>query len=141
MTTVDPITAKYGTSYSTSASTSSNEMSGADFMKLLLAQLTHQNPLEPMSDADMMNQYAQLNSVQELQNMTSLMTQNTVISQTAYAASLIGREVEVATGTDTSVTGVVTGVSVENGSLMLHIGDETYALSDVMEIHQVSESE
>ncbi len=137
MSTLNPILSQYSTAaaQSASASSSSSEMSGTDFMELLLAQLTNQNPLEPMSDADMMNQYAQLTSVEELQSMNAMITQSTVVSQTAYAASLIGKNVEVATGTDTSISGLVTGVSVVNGALSVHIGDSVYPLANVTEIH------
>lgn len=41
------------------------------FMEVLLAQLRHQNPLQPMDDKDLIGQMAQLNSLQELQKINS----------------------------------------------------------------------
>ena len=35
----------------------SNELDSSQFMQILLAQLTHQNPLEPMDNAEMMSQF------------------------------------------------------------------------------------
>ena len=42
----------------------SNELDSSQFMQILLVQLTHQNPLEPIDNAEMMSQFSQLNSLQ-----------------------------------------------------------------------------
>ncbi len=47
------------------------EIDSGAFMKMLLAQLRHQNPLEPMDDKEMIGQMTQLNSLQELQKINS----------------------------------------------------------------------
>ncbi len=47
------------------------EVDSGAFMKMLLAQLRHQNPLEPMDDKEMIGQMTQLNSLQELQKINS----------------------------------------------------------------------
>jgi flagellar basal-body rod modification protein FlgD len=44
---------------------------GSAFMEVLLAQLRHQNPLEPMDDKELIGQMAQLNSLQELQKINA----------------------------------------------------------------------
>ena len=118
----------------TTSSASFADMDASDFMNLLMAQLTHQNPMEPMDDTDMMNQFSQLNSLSQLQSISSLLTQSTAINQTAYATSLIGKTVKVAVDTDTTVEGVVSSVSAEDGVMMIKVDDETYPLSDVIEI-------
>lgn len=41
----------------------------SEFMQILLIQLQHQNPFEPMDDAAMIAQMAQLNSLEELQKI------------------------------------------------------------------------
>jgi flagellar basal-body rod modification protein FlgD len=46
-------------------------MDSGAFMQVLLAQLRHQNPLEPMNDQQMIGQMAQLNSLEELQKINS----------------------------------------------------------------------
>jgi flagellar basal-body rod modification protein FlgD len=46
-------------------------LDGGAFMEVLLAQLRHQNPLQPMDDKDLIGQMAQLNSLQELQKINS----------------------------------------------------------------------
>lgn len=44
-------------------------MDASAFMQVLLAQMRHQNPLEPMDDKEMIAQMTQLNSLQELQKI------------------------------------------------------------------------
>lgn len=66
------------------------------FLKLLVAQLTHQDPLNPVEDKEFIAQLAQFTQVEELQNIgTGIESLNAsfLAQQTTNAASLIGREV------------------------------------------------
>jgi flagellar basal-body rod modification protein FlgD len=105
-----------------------------DFMMMLLAQLTHQNPLEPMKDSEMMTQYASLNSVQELQNIRGMMTTISQGSQIGYAASLIGKVAKVNKADGSQMEGEVKSVTVESGKVMLQIGTEKAPIENVVEI-------
>lgn len=74
----------------------SNILSKDDFMRLLITQLKNQNPIEPMKNEDFIAQTAQFSSLEQLQNMNTLLTSlessmNT--SRNAIASSLIGRKV------------------------------------------------
>ena len=105
-----------------------------DFMLILLAQMTHQNPLEPMKDSEMMGQYAQLNSVQQLQSINAALTQMMTYNQTSYAASLIGKVARIAKDDGTSLEGEITGISMESGRMLVQIGDQKAPLENVVEI-------
>lgn len=105
-----------------------------DFLTMLVAQLTHQNPLEPMKDSEMMSQFTQLNSLQELQAMRLVLDSAAAANQNAYAASLIGKIVKVAQKDGSTLEGVVGGVTSEKGVLYLQIGTQKAPLSDVIEI-------
>ena len=66
------------------------------FLKLLVAQLSNQDPLNPVEDKEFIAQLAQFTQVEELQNLNSGMeTLNAsyLAQQVTNAASLIGREV------------------------------------------------
>ncbi|MCB9134648.1 MAG: hypothetical protein H6636_04425 [Anaerolineales bacterium] len=108
-------------------------MDGDDFMLLLLTQMRHQDPLEPMDDQAMMSQFTQLNSLQQLQQINatiySALNQPPDLSE---ASALIGKTIETNNGT----TGMVTGVSIANGQIMLWLGDEQVPLSSVTSIQQ-----
>lgn len=113
---------------------SGNAMKSTDFLQILMAQLTHQNPMEPMNDADMMNQFAQLNSLQELQEMGSVMDKVSYSSQASYAANLIGKQVTAIADNGILIEGKVTAVMTVDSNLKIDIGGQTAQLKNVREI-------
>jgi flagellar basal-body rod modification protein FlgD len=104
------------------------------FLTLLMAQLTNQNPLEPLKDSEMLSQFAQLNSVEELRSIHTLLTDTASANQTGYAASLIGKTITANRASDEDLSGVVTSITVEAGKVYVHVGKEVAMLSDVVEI-------
>ncbi len=112
-------------------STASASQGSGDFMALLLAELTHQNPMEPLKDNEMMSQFASLNSVQELQSIRLMMGQMGQGSQIGYAASLIGKYATVNKLNGDQLKGEVTAVTIEAGKIMIQIGEEKAPLENV----------
>ena len=128
-------TAAAATSTNSSAQGTASAAAGTnDFMKMLLAQLTHQNPLEPMKDSEMMTQYASLNTVQELQTIRGMMTTVSQGSQIGYAASLIGKNAKVNKDDGSQMEGEVKAVTMESGKVMIQIGNEKAPIENVVEI-------
>ncbi len=78
---------------------SANALSSLDFMHLLVVELQHQNPLEPMSTTDMASQLSQMTMAQQLTeinaSMEASLTMSQSINNTAMLA-LVGRNVTVA---------------------------------------------
>lgn len=73
-----------------------------DFLKLLIVQLTHQDPLNPMDDREFIAQAAQFSALEQMQNLNeSFSTVAKAMSRVERMAALglIGREVEVMSGT------------------------------------------
>lgn len=122
------------TDSSTKTAQQTANFDGSDFMLLLLAQLKNQNPLEPMDDKDMMGQMTQMNSLQTLQSIQSTLEILTAGNQVSSAANLIGKTVKANVGEDEPLEGVVTGVTVEEGKIMISIGDETVPINAIIEI-------
>jgi flagellar basal-body rod modification protein FlgD len=122
--------------YTTTASATSQSATtgqSTNFMELLLIQMTHQNPLEPMKDSEMMGQMAQLNSVQELQTIKQAMQEMLAANRASYAASLVGKTAEAEVQGQT-IKGLVTGVTIDGTQVNVHIGDATVPLDAVTEI-------
>jgi flagellar basal-body rod modification protein FlgD len=65
MTTVSGTSSTTGTSSSSSTSTTSafNKLGATDFLKLLTAQLNHQDPTQPVDNTQMVAQLAQFSSL------------------------------------------------------------------------------
>jgi flagellar basal-body rod modification protein FlgD len=101
------------TSSTSSASTSSTSSSNTsvtknDFLKLLIAQMKNQDPLNPMDGTQYVSELAQFSSLEEMQNMndnlTTSINANYTLTQSinnTLAANLIGKDVEVTASTVT----------------------------------------
>jgi flagellar basal-body rod modification protein FlgD len=137
ITSVSGVAAAAAASTSTVQGTASATKGNNDFMTLLLAELTHQNPMEPLKDNEMMSQYTSLNSVQELQSIRAMMTQMGQGSQIGYAASLIGKYATVNKTNGDQLKGEVTAVTIEAGKVMIQIGEEKAPLENVTVIKDV----
>jgi flagellar basal-body rod modification protein FlgD len=92
----------------TSSTQTKNTIMGKDdFLKMLIAQLKNQDPLNPLDGSNFAAQLAQFSSLEQLQNMnTQLQTLGTSFSSlnNVQAANLIGNEVS-AKGNTTTVEG------------------------------------
>jgi flagellar basal-body rod modification protein FlgD len=120
--TTTPATAVPGASPAPSSGQASSGTNGIlgqnDFLKLMIAQLQAQNPLEPGNTNEFLNELAQITQVEQI---TNLATSN----QLSSAVNLIGHQVsytangELKTGTvqsaQSSASGVTVTVSGETG--------------------------
>lgn len=79
------------------------------FLKLLVAQLKYQNPMEPVDSSQFMVQTAQFTMVEKLQAMATQTDALVAGEASQRAAGLLGRQVTYVDGTGTTQTGVVTG--------------------------------
>ncbi|MDP3830447.1 MAG: flagellar hook capping FlgD N-terminal domain-containing protein, partial [Ignavibacteriaceae bacterium] len=73
-----------------------------DFMKLMLTQLKHQDPLNPMEGSEFAAQLAQFSSLEQLSNLNELTAQsidaNYYLTQSinnTMTATLIGKDVKL----------------------------------------------
>ncbi|MGR6874907.1 flagellar hook assembly protein FlgD [Pseudomonas sp. HK3] len=76
----------------------SNELGKNDFLKLLVAQMNNQNPLEPQDNTEFVAQLAQFSSVEGIENLNSTvgdMASELRSSQALQASSLVGQSVVV----------------------------------------------
>ncbi len=109
-----------------------------DYMKVLIAQLQHQNPLEPLNNNEMASQLAQFSQLQQLESMNSNFAQILAITNRSYANSLIGKEVtffaqDMETGELVQKVGMVDEVynDLDAGESLLKVtvDGEEYSLS------------
>lgn len=113
--------------------TAGNSSLGKDeFLKLLIAQLQNQDPLNPMEDREFISQMATFSSLEQLINMTRMFEQF-VTSQTNAAiiqsSQIIGKEIkyieyiDLEDGTKEQVekTGIVKAVSFKGGNILFEL--------------------
>ena len=97
-----------------------NNLNMQDFLKVLLTQLTYQDPLKPMDNQQFMAQVAQFTALGQTQQMNSNI--ETLVSNQASLQSvgLIGRTVDITTSSGT-VTGTVSALSLSGNSPQLTV--------------------
>jgi flagellar basal-body rod modification protein FlgD len=98
-----------------------------DFLKLLMVQLTSQDPMSPMKDTEFIAQMAQFSALQQSQAMQTEMAQ-------LQANSLIGRTVTLSDGQGNAVSGTVDSVLIDSGVPQLVVAGQTYELNQLLSI-------
>ena len=89
-----------------------------DFLKILLAQLAHQDPSAPMEDKEFVAQMAQFSSLEQMTNMAADFAKMARMLKGTEASSALGKAVEINLGDDT-VQGVVRAVTREDAPRIL----------------------
>lgn len=135
MSTINPITSATASASSTNASTGANSLSDPNtFLKLLVAELKYQNPLNPSDPNQYLAQTAQFSMVQKINDLDSQMTAMLKASQEAAGAALIGRQVTGTTTGGDPVTGVVSSLQASASGVDLLVGGKAVPIADVTAI-------
>jgi len=77
-----------------------------DFLKILIAQLSNQDPTSPLENTEFIAQMAQFSSLEQMTNMSQSFEKMANFINSSEAQSMLGKTVELDLG-DTSVTGQV----------------------------------
>jgi flagellar basal-body rod modification protein FlgD len=108
--------------------TSANQLRGKnfglkteDFIKMMITQLQHQDPLEPAKNQELLAQMSQIGQLQS-QTMLQESIQGMVLQQNLGAAgNLIGKMVEGHADDGEAITGLVTSIRVEKNEVFLEL--------------------
>lgn len=92
-----------------------------DFMKILLTQLTYQDPLKPMDNQQFIAQMAQFTNLELTRQQNDQVNSLLSMQSAAQAIGLIGKTVQVKDSTGGSQVGSVTTVTFQNGSPVLTV--------------------
>lgn len=105
-----------------------------DFLKLLVAQMTQQDPLNPKSDIEMIPQMLSFTQLEQSKSMQTDIAGLRSQQEVLQANSLLGRTVEIQDESDAVISGTVTAVQMEEGTPKLVVNGSKYALSDLLSI-------
>ena len=123
-----------GTSEGATRQTDAQAVGKDVFLKLLVAQLKYQNPMEPVDSSQFMAQTAQFTMVEKLQVMAA-QTGVLVAGEAAQrAAGLLGRQVTYLDRAGATHHGVVTGTRFGPDGPVLLLGSSEISLDDVREV-------
>ena len=90
-------------------------LSFQDLLKIVLTQLTYQDPLKPMDNFQFVSQLAQFSQIQQSQQMIDSLSALVTAQTTGQAASLLGKTVDVG-GAAGTTSGKVVAVSFDSGN-------------------------
>ena len=116
---------------------SKDQVSVDNFLELMVAQMKNQDFTNPVDDTQYIAQLAQFATMQSMQELN-------YYSQSNYVISMVGKEVTASKlsvgGKLETVTGVVNKISLVDKQFAVFVGDEMFALNQIMEIKQATES-
>lgn len=109
----------------------STDLKVDDFLNLLVAEMTNQDPMSPMSNTDFVAQMAQFTSLQTMQDMT-------YYSNASFAASLVGKTVTMASvsasGEMQVETGPVQAINLNGKEFEIRVNNKIFTIKNLMEI-------
>jgi flagellar basal-body rod modification protein FlgD len=104
---------------SVSASAASS-LSMQDLLRVMLTELTYQNPLKPVENKDFMTQIAQFSSLDASQRLNQNLEKLLSLQSINQSVGLLGKTVDVQTATG-AATGQVTALSLASGDPQITI--------------------
>jgi flagellar basal-body rod modification protein FlgD len=115
----------------------SKEMDSNVFLKLMMEQLKHQDPLSPMDNKEFLAQQAQFTQVDETQKLNKNISTNNSIMQTL---ALVGKEVTIVDPEDPkkTITGNVTEAGFNGSSSAITIDGKQYPISLIKSVREAS---
>jgi flagellar basal-body rod modification protein FlgD len=128
------------------ASSQATDAFGLSFdqlLKIVLTQLTYQDPLKPMDNFQFVSQLAQFSQIQQSQEMVESLATLARAQATNQAAALLGKVVDVNAGPST-LSGEVTAISFAGGTPTLTIetaDGQTIASLPLASVSQIREAE
>src|SRR3954451_7800932 len=103
------------------------------FLKLMVQQMSHQDPMNPTDSDAWLSQMAQFNSVEQLGNLVTRNSQS-------QAVGLLGKTVTYAVN-GTSATGVVEQVAMDKAGPKLTVGGQVgVLLSSISQVQSVNDT-
>jgi flagellar basal-body rod modification protein FlgD len=117
------------------AATGKNSMTSDDFIKMMITQLQHQDPLQPASNQELMSQMSQIGQLQSTTQLQTTLTGLALQNQIGAGANLIGKSVQGLDENNDAVEGIVSSIKVQNSQVSLELNNgKTVGLDHVTSI-------
>lgn len=109
------------------------ELGKDDFLQLLIAQLTHQDPTSPMEDTQFVAQMAQFTSLEQLTNMNKSFEMLNQITGDSSVVNVVGKHVDIQQ-TEGTVSGLITAAT-RGQNPQVQVNGKWYAWADVQTVY------
>jgi flagellar basal-body rod modification protein FlgD len=105
-----------------------------EFIKMLIAELSNQDPMNPMDNHEILQQVSQIREIESNDRLTDMLETVRVGQSLSTATTMIGRKVKALTDSGDQVVGVVDRISVGENDSKVFIGNQQISLKNVSEI-------
>jgi len=119
---------------STTTASGRASISREQFLKILVSELTSQDPLEPLGNNDFIQQLVGLQSLEQSATLTDSLSSFEKFMQMSSGSAMIGKTIKGLTAGGQRVEGVVSKVVLENGNVSLVVGAQKVSINSVTEI-------
>jgi flagellar basal-body rod modification protein FlgD len=109
------------TSQTSNANSAVGSLNVDSFLKLMITELQNQDPLNPMDSSQMLDQIAQMRQITSSDKLTSTLNSVLLGQNIASSTNLIGANITGISDDQQKVAGVVSSVSIDNGTPKLHV--------------------
>ncbi len=113
-----------------------NELGKDAFLKLLIAELSNQDPTNPVEDREFISQMATFSTLEQMQNMNSTLTSMAEVNKYS-ASSYIGKAIAFTNDEGKQVPALVKAVWFEDGKTILDTTEGDVPLEKVEGISEV----
>ncbi len=110
------------------------QISRDQFLQILVAELSSQNPLDPLDNGQFMQQLVGLQSLEQTAALTDSLKTFQRFMQMSSGSSMIGRTIRGLNTASQSVEGVVSRVVLEGDTVLLMVGQNRVPINSVIEI-------
>lgn len=118
---------------STNTTKSKSSLSIDDFLQIMAAEISNQNPMGGESGGgsktDYLSQMAQFTMLEQMNTMTDGINQLNMLNQ----VSLIGKEVTIYDGGE-NIKGIVEKVKFQNSTVILQVNNKDYPIGLLMDV-------
>jgi flagellar basal-body rod modification protein FlgD len=106
-----------------------------EFLQLLVTQLQHQDPLEPVGQTEFLQQLAQFSTLEGIEKLNASFAELLRAHELSEGLGLVGRRVRFASAEEGAVQeGRVDEAAVHNGRVLLRIGEQEIALENIRSV-------
>ena len=123
-------TATTGTT-STPASSRSLDVDSSTFLKLMVANLQHQDPMSPQDSSQYVQQLSQMTMVEQITQLAKTSAESVDTQKRSDAVALLGKTVSYEDGTGAAKTGVVADVDLSGNAPALIVDGAKVSPGDV----------
>jgi flagellar basal-body rod modification protein FlgD len=109
-------------------------LSQQDFLKLLVAQMTSQDPMKPTDSQDLLSQMTQFSTLNANNSIQTQLGQMQTLNEFSEAGSLLGKQITLQVSDTATAQGVVTGVDTSGDVPKIIVDGHSYSLAQVLSV-------